>query len=292
MFVDTFNEEMTMPRRRPTARSRSLGAELRDLRHDRKLSTRDVGDRLGWSASTVSRVETGGRTTKSEDVSALLVVYNITGAERDRLLDMAREADQPGWWETSRPGLPSQLTALIGFESQAVRITDVCTVLMPGLLQTPEYTRAVMAGGLIPNPDAETRVATRMGRQVVLSRPEPPELLAIVDEAALRRPVGGQTVMAEQLRHAVKVAERPNVTVRVLPFERGAHTGLDGPYVVLKFAKASTIVHLEHKQSGIFLDEPQDVEPFLAATVTLAEAALDPAASEKFILSVADEYDR
>ncbi len=281
-----------MPRRRPTARSRSLGAELRDLRHDRGLSTRDVGDRLGWSASTVSRLETGRRTTSSDDVSALLVVYNVVGSERERLLKLAREADQPGWWETSHPGLPSQLTALIGFESQATRITNVASVLVPGLLQTPEYTRAVMAGCNIPTPDAETRVATRVGRQVFLSRPEPPELLTIVDEAALRRPIGGRKVMAEQLRHMVKVADRPNVTVRVIPFEHGAHTGLDGAYLVLEFARASTIVHLEHKQSGIFVDEPKDVEPFLVATATLTEVALDPAASEKFILAVADEYDR
>jgi hypothetical protein len=184
------------------------------------------------------------------------------------------------------------LTALIGFESQAVRITDVASVLVPGLLQTPEYARAVMAGCGIPTLDAETRVATRMGRQVILSRPEPPELLTIVDEAVLRRPVGGPAVMADQLRYMVKIAERPNVTVRVIPFECGAHTGLDGPYVVLEFAKASTIVHLEHKQSGIFVDEPQDVEPFLAATATLTETALDPAASEKLLVEVADEYDR
>ena len=98
--------------------------------------------------------------------------------------------------------------------------------------------------------------------------------------------------MAEQLRYMVKAAERPNVTVRVIPFEHGAHAGLDGAYLVLEFARASTIVHLEHKQSGIFVDEPEDVEPFLAATATLTEVALDPAASEKFILAVADEYDQ
>ena len=275
-----------------TARARSLGAELKELRAGTKLSTRAVAHRLGWSASTLNRIETGLRPVKSEDIAALLVIYNVTGTERDRLLELAREANQPGWWETARPDLPSQLTGLIGFESQATHITNVASVLIPGLLQTPEYARAVMASSGITTPSAETRVATRMGRQVILSRPEPPELLAIVDEAALRRPMGGPRVMADQLRNIVRTCERPNVSVRVIPFEHGGHIGLNGPYVILQFAKAGTIVHMEHLRSGVFVDKPEDVAPFLAATDTLREAALDPAASEKFILAVADEYDR
>ncbi|HEX5405496.1 MAG TPA: helix-turn-helix transcriptional regulator [Pseudonocardiaceae bacterium] len=281
-----------MPKGHSTARARSLGAELKELRAKTRLSTRAVAERLGWSPSTLNRVETGLRPPKVEEIAALLVVYGVTGAERDRLLDLSREADQPGWWETARPDLPSQLTALVGFESHAVRITDMSTVLVPGLLQTPDYARAVMECSRIPSPNAETRVATRMGRQVILSRPEPPELLAIVDEAVLRRPVGGRKVMTDQLRHMVRVSERPNVTVRVIPFERGGHIGVNGPFVVLEFAKAGTIVHMEHLRSGVFVDDPKDVEPFLTATATLTEAALDPAASEKLLLAVADEYER
>jgi DNA-binding XRE family transcriptional regulator len=281
-----------MPKRPATVRARGLGAEMRELRHNTGLSTRAVASRLGWSASTLNRIENGQRTITAEDVSALLVVYEVTGAERDRLLGLARESTQPGWWETGTPGLPSQLTALIGFESQATRIVDVQLVLIPGLLQTPEYTRALMQGGGVPALDAETRVATRLGRQAVLSRPNPPEFFAIIDEAALRRPVGGNALMAEQLRHVLRAGERQNVTVQVVPYHQGAHPGLNGSYVILEFAKARTIVHLEHKRSSLFLDEPEDVTPFVSAVETLQDVAYDPGRSAELITAVADEHEK
>jgi transcriptional regulator with XRE-family HTH domain len=281
-----------MPRRKTTVRTRGLGAELRDLRANTGLSTRAVAQQLGWSASTLNRMETGQRAITAEDVSALLVVYGITGPDRDRLLDAARDSDREVWWESTRTGLPEQLTALVGFESQTTRITDMSLVLIPGLLQTPEYTRAVMHAGGEPPMEAETRVAMRLGRQAVLSRPNPPEFLAIMDEAVLRRPVGGRVMMAEQLRHVIKVAERPNVSIQVIPYQHGAHTGLDGSFVVLEFAKAQTIVHLEHKRSGLFLDEPEIVAPFVSAVDTLRDTALDPRRSAEFVASVAAEYER
>jgi len=188
--------------------------------------------------------------------------------------------------------LPEQLTALVGFESQATRLTDMSLVLIPGLLQTPEYTRAVMHAGGEPPMEAETRVAMRLGRQAVLSRPDPPAFLAIMDESVLRRLVGGRAVMAEQLQHVIKLAERPNVSIQVIPYQQGSHTGLDGSFVVLEFAKAKTIVHLEHKRSGLFLDEPEIVAPFVSAVDTLRGMALDPRRSAEFIASVAAEYDR
>jgi hypothetical protein len=219
------------------------------------------------------------------------VLYGVTGEERDRLLTLAREYDQPGWWETQHPGLPSQLTALIGFESQATQIVEVGIVVVPGLLQTPDYARAVMEAAGVPALQAETRVATRLGRQAVLSRPEPPEYVVILDEAALRRPIGGRTIMAEQLRQTLRLMERPTITVQVLPYDRGAHAGLAGSFVILRFPKARTIVHLEHKRSPLFLDEADDVEPFVAGLDTLREAALDPKRSAEFIAKVAAEYE-
>lgn len=281
-----------MPKRKTTVRARGLGAELRELRNTAGMSTRAVAQQLGWSASTLNRIENGQRAISGEDVSALLVVYGITGAERDRLLDAARESGRPGWWETTHSGLPEQLPALIGFESQATHITDVSLVLVPGLLQTPEYTRSLMEAGGESPVDAETRVATRLGRQATLSRPSPPEYRAILDEAVLRRPVGGRAAMAAQLRHVVQAAGRPNVTVQVIQYDRGAHTGLDGPFVVLAFAAAQTVVHLEHKRASLFVDEPDDVAPFVSAVDTLRGVALDPHASAEFITSVAAEYER
>ncbi len=281
-----------MRKRLTTVRARGLGAELRELRSKSGLSTRAVAERLGWSTSTLNRIENGKRAATSEEVAALLVVYGVTGAERDRLLNLAKDTDQPGWWEIPSPGLPPQLTALIGFESQATRIVSVDMLLVPGLLQTPEYTRALMTSGGVPSYEVEARVAMRMGRQTILSRPEPPELLAIIDEAALRRPLGSRTLMAEQLRHILKTASRRNVTVQVIPFAHGGHPGVNGSFMVLEFAKARTIVHMEHTRSSLFVDDPEDVDPYLQAVDTLREVALDPAASAEFIASVAAEYER
>jgi transcriptional regulator with XRE-family HTH domain len=281
-----------MPQRPATARARGLGAELRELRKKADLSTRDVAQQLRWSASTVNRIENGGRNITSEDVAALLALYKVTGTERDRLLELAREADQPGWWETTNSQLPAQLTALIGFESEATNITYIGLALIPGLLQIPEYARALLAGFGVPKSEIETLVVARLGRQAILSKPNPPEYLAIIDEAVLRRPIGGSQVMAAQLRHIVTVSKRPNVTVQVIPFDHGAHVGLDGSYVILDFAKAQSLVHLEHKRSGIFVDEPADVEVFTQTTETLRKTALDSAQSTKFIASITGEYER
>jgi transcriptional regulator with XRE-family HTH domain len=281
-----------MPKRPATVRARGLGAELRELREAKKLTTREVAKHLDWSASTVSRTENGIRNISSEDVAALLVLYGVPGQERERLLALARESDQPGWWETQHSGLPSQLTALIGFESQATRIVDVQLVLIPGLLQTPEYARSVMTRTGVPDNEIENLVATRIGRQVVLSRPDPPDYLAIIDEAVLRRPTGGRAVMAGQLHHVVRMAERSNVTVQVVPFEEGAHEGLAGSFVMLGFAKARSIVHLEHRRSSLFLDEPDDVSPFVSGVDTLRDVAMSPSSSVEFIASIATDYER
>jgi transcriptional regulator with XRE-family HTH domain len=281
-----------MPKRPATVRARGLGAELRELRNKACLSTRAVAQQLGWSASTLNRIENGGRNITTEDVSALLALYKVTGKERDRLLEFAREADHPGWWETATSKLPIQLAALIGFEAEATRITHVNLVLVPGLLQTPEYIRALMDGFRIPQPRRETFIATRLGRQAILSKPNLMKYLAIIDEAVLRRPIGGPQVMAAQLRHIIAVSQRPNITVRVIPFEHGAHIGLDGSYVLLEFAKAQPLIHLEHKRSGIFVDEPEDVNAFIETTKILQEMALDCSQSVEFIASIAHEYER
>jgi transcriptional regulator with XRE-family HTH domain len=283
-----------MPKRPATARARGLGGELREARNKAGLSTRAVAQQLGlrWSASTINRVENGKRKITSEDVSALCVLYGITGKERDQLLDLAREADQPGWWETANSKLPTQLTALIDFESEATRITYVDLSLVPGLLQIPEYTRALLAGVGVPKSEIETLVVARLGRQAILSKPHPPEYVAIIDEAVLRRPIGGPQVMAAQLRHIVTSSKRPNVTVQVIPFAHGEHAGLNGSYVLLEFANAQPLVHLEHKRSGIFVEEPEDVGSFIETTKTLQRTALDSSRSITFITSITHEYER
>lgn len=280
----------TQQARHGTARIRSIATELRDLREKAGLTTRDAARKVDMSPATLNRLENGSRAINPEEVSALLVAYDVIGVERERLLKLSREANMPGWWETGNGGLPKELPALITFESEATAITHVSMLRIPGLLQTADYIRAVMTSGGVTGADVETMVAARLGRQSVLSKPNPPQYLAILDEAVLRRPVGGAQVMAEQLAHILQWARQPHVDVRVLPFERGAHTGLDGTYVVLEFAKARPIVYLEHKRSSLFIDEPDDVAPFHAATDTLVATALGPADSVQFLASAVDDF--
>ncbi|GAA3740144.1 helix-turn-helix domain-containing protein [Salinactinospora qingdaonensis] len=279
-----------MPRK-ATVRARGLGAELKELRTRTGLTTTVVGKRLGWSASTVSRIETGQRGVTSEEVAAMLVVYRATPEERERLVGLAREVDKPGWWETGDSGLPKQLTSLISFESQATRITAMSLAYVPGLLQTEQYAHAVMLASGVSASAAQTRVVTRMGRQGVLTRSDPVEFHAFIDEAVLRRPLGGAAVMAEQVRHLLAMGKRSNITIQVLPFSAGGHLGLDGSFVILEYGKAPTIVHLENKTSSLFLDDHEDTALYLADAATLENVALKASESARFLASIADTYE-
>ncbi|WP_046469867.1 helix-turn-helix domain-containing protein [Allosalinactinospora lopnorensis] len=279
-----------MPRK-ATVRARGLGAELKELRQRAGLTTRQVGELMNSSTATVSRIETGQRGVTSEEVAAMMVIYKANPEERDRLVGLAREVDRPGWWETGDSNLPKQLTALIGFEAQATRITEVAMLGIPGLLQTPEYARATMEVSGVPAVAAETRVVTRMGRQTLLNRADSPQLTVIIDEAALRRPLGGPGVMADQLRHISEAGQRDNIDIRVVPFSHGGHPAMSGAFSMLEFKKAATIVHLEHLKSSIFVDDPRDVEAFRSAVAKLEEIALNRTDSAKFVTDVARSYE-
>ncbi|ALG13453.1 helix-turn-helix domain-containing protein [Kibdelosporangium phytohabitans] len=277
---------------RGTARMRGLAAELKSLRAKAGLNTREAAARAGLSASTLNRIELGNRVIEVEDMASLLVVYGITGVERERLLSTTREACLPGWWQRLDASLPKQQSAFISFESEAQRISHLAMLRIPGLMQTAEYIRAIMTAGHITGTELEARVAARLGRQALLTRSLPPRYRVVIDEAVLRRPVGGPQVMAEQLRHVARLATRTNIEVRVIPFQHGAHTGLDGTYTVLEFEKARPIVFLEHKASSLFVDEPEDVCPFQQTVDTLMDVALDSAESVNFLTLVAADYDQ
>lgn len=273
------------------SRARALANELRNLRRLATLNTREAAERIGISSASLNRCELGTRMPPPEEVSALLVVYGVTGLARERVLELARAANPTGWWEIGNNALPKQLPTLITFESQAARITHFQPLYVPGLLQTHSYMRAVMEACGVPDSDAEARVAARAGRQTVLTRKHRPRYVAIMDEAALRRPFGGRVVMLEQIRRILEVAAMPNVTVQVIPFERGGYP-LFGSYVLLQFPKARDIVYLEHKQASGFLDEPEDTGPFQPLTDTLKAVALGPAETSDFLDAVVADYDK
>ncbi|MFK3985066.1 helix-turn-helix domain-containing protein [Micromonospora sp. NPDC050397] len=276
----------------PTVVGRGLGGELRQLRKAKGLTGAAVSAQLGWQPSRLSRMETGQQGIPPEDVASLLVVYGVIGDERKRLLAMSERGKDRGWWETYGSGLTPWSRTFIRFETEAIRIVNWEPMLVPGLLQIPDYTKAIMRACDIPDADAQIRVAARLGRQAILSRDEPPELHVIVDESALRRVLGGPRVMARQLRHLVETAERPNVTVSVLPFGVGGHIGVDGPFVILDFVRDPAVVHLEHRMSSLFLEEPAQVDAFRSAADKLTRMALSPARSVEFVARVATEHER
>ncbi|PTA48052.1 helix-turn-helix transcriptional regulator [Micromonospora sp. RP3T] len=275
----------------PTVVGRGLGGELRELRRARGLALRRVAARLEWQASKLSRMETGVQGIQAADVASLLVIYGVTGEERRRLLAMAERSAETGWWEAIG-GLSDESRTLIRLEAEAAGIVNWEPLLVPGLLQTPDYAQAVMVGCGVPSDEAQGRVAARLGRQAILSRPAPPALHVLLDEAVLRRALGGPRVMARQLRHLLEAAERPTVTLRVVPLAVGAHTGLDGSFALLDFPRNRSVVCLDHKLTGLFLEEAAQVAHFRREADRLTAAALSPVDSMALVARYVAEHER
>ena len=277
----------------PTARARRLRHELRRLREQAGLTHSEVAHRLEWSPSKLSRIENGQSRVNTGDVADLLDAYGITDqATREALIQLAREARRRGWWTRYTDILGSG--TYIGLEAEASAIHTYESQFVPGLLQTEDYARAVITGGQVrPDPDTvERRVAARIARQELLTRPEPPEIWAILDEAVILRPVGGPAVMRAQLRRLTEVSTRPNatVTLQVLPLAVGAHPGMNGPFVILGFQnpKDPPMVHLETATDGLYLEEPPDIERYTLRFSHLVARALGPNESRAIITALAE----
>src|SRR5215218_5213930 len=203
-----------------------LGSQLRRLREAKGVSREDAGYTIRASESKISRMELGRVGFKERDVADLLTHYGLSdGEERDRLLALARDANAPGWWHRYSDILPAWFQPYIGLESAASMIRNYEVQFIPGLLQTRDYARAVVQLGHAPSgaDSVERRVDLRMTRQQVLHRPDAPQFWAVVDEAALRRPVGGREVMLAQIQALIEATALPNVVVQVVPFGIGGH---------------------------------------------------------------------
>ena len=273
-----------------SVRSRTVAAELRSLRERRGLSCAEVARMLGVSASKISRIETGNSGLQIDDVAALLGFYQVPEAKRQELLDLLRRGDQKGWWER-QAGLPHLWRALIDFENKATRIRNYEYAIVPGLLQTSEYSQALIRATDTTLSDAEldNLVASRMARQTLLTRSKAPEFLAVVHEMALRVPAGGPGVMKRQLQHLITMAERPNVEVRVVQTGVGVHVGLRGPFLVLEFVEEPDLVFVENQNTGLFLEEDADIAAYQAALRNILEVALAPDTSVDLIAAIAAE---
>lgn len=259
-------------------RIKALAAALRKAREAAvpKLSVRELARQLGLSHGTVSQWETGKRIPRPEDVARVLTALGVTGDDVERIIDLARGANEPNWLTVGVPGASQQLAGAIECESTAKTITWWEPMLIPGLLQTGDYARSVITLGGVSRTEVETLVHIRMGRRDVLTRREPAHLIALIGEAAIRDRVGSPEVMADQLRHLVEMATQPNITVQIVPSGIGWHPGLVGPFTMFDFPDSPPIVHLEHHRSGVFLSDEGDVEDYRTAATTLRHLSMSP----------------
>lgn len=269
-------------------KAQGLGAELRNLRKARNLSMANVAGQLGWSETKVSRLETGQRPLSSEEVAALLAILSVTGEERDRLINMARTPSEPAWLETVRRGLPSESIVLATYEATAQRITSWAPLLVPGLLQTMDYTSAYMRADNIPDDEIGARLVARQRRQEILDRAS---YTAYLDEMALRRRVGGPRVLVQQLRHLVDVAAEGRATLRIVPSNVDAHPGLIGAFLTLESDVSPTMVHVELVRSGVFLSDAADTDPYVQTVKRLSAISLNPGESVTHIRQTIKEME-
>lgn len=278
----------------PTIRRRRLGAALRRLRDEAGLTTTEIGDRLGWSHSKVSRIEMSRTPVTAADVTSLLAQYEIADEEADALIKLAWEAKQRGWWHGYSEVMPEWFESYLGFETEACRISNFEPLVVPGLLQTEQYATAVLgAHALRTTPDEmERSVALRRARQARLTRNNDPlHFDAVIGEGALRQLVGGPEVMRGQLRQLATLGELPNVTLRVLPFEASAHPALHGAFVVLEFPDPDDprIVYLDNLISSLYLESIREVGLYRLTYQQLQDVALDPDETAKLILRLTEE---
>lgn len=281
----------------PTMRRRRLAAELRRLRHEAELSIEDVAVGLGWQSSKLSRIENRQVGISVADLRKLLATYKVEDpAYRDQLADMARRATERGWWQSfSSDVVPTALANLIGLETEARTIRSYEPELVPGLLQTEAYARAIMRAWQ-PSwtaADIDGRVDIRLARQDVLRQPGvSPQVTCIINEAVLRRTVGGNEVMHEQVEMLAKERDPANVTVQVLPFNSGGHPAMAGPFQILTFHDPGDlgIVHLESAMTAITLEQPEELRRYDEIWGSLQARALSPEDSQVMMRSYALRY--
>lgn len=273
----------------PTMRRRMLGAELRKSREGLGLTVDQAAERLGWHQSKVSRVETGRSGVRANEVGTLLDAYEINDPQtREALATLAREGKRRVWWAPYSDVITHRYASFIAFEAEAASVRSFQTTLVHGLLQTPEYARAVtnaLQPGT-PQDEIDALVNVRLARQnATLRRADPLKVWAIMDEAVLRREIGGAEVMTKQLRHLREASEEPNITVQVLPYQAGAHAGLHGSFTILEFPIRSDldVVYADSLTSNLYLERDEDLALYSEAFDRLRAAALDVAPSRELI---------
>ncbi|MFO7249660.1 MAG: helix-turn-helix transcriptional regulator [Actinomycetes bacterium] len=280
----------------PTVLRILLGSQLRRLRQERGISREEAGYAIRASHAKISRIELGKVGFKERDVADLLTLYGVTDpAERAPLLELARQANRPGWWHKYSDLLPSWFEVYVGLEEAASIIRTYEIQFIPGLLQSRDYARAVISIGhpRASKEEIDRRIELRERRQQRLLGPDAPTLWAVVDEAAVRRPFGGPKVMRGQIKHLLEMTERPNIRLQVLPFSRGGHAAAGGPFTFLRFSEPALpdVVYIEQLTSALYLDKREDTDAYMEVMDRVSVQANTVAASKQFLKDLLTELD-
>ena len=276
----------------PTVQRLVLGGHLRRLREQADMTTERAAASIRGSHSKISRMEHGRVGFKERDIADLLTLYGmVDGAEREALLNLAREASTPGWWQAYSDILPHWVEPYFGLEAAASFIREFELQFVPGILQIEEYARAVIRLGNLPSEDEVIRRAqARISRQEILRRADPPRIWAVLDEGALRRHIGGRDVMKAQLRHLIEMCDHPNITLQILPFSAGAHRAMGGPFTILRYTEPDLrdVVYIEQLTSALYLDKPIEVDAYLEVIEEVCLQADPSAKTPGFLNAVLD----
>jgi hypothetical protein len=277
----------------PTVLKILLGAQLRRLRETAGVTRDDAGYHIRASGSKISRLELGRVSFKERDVSDLLDLYHVAGEQKDQLVQLTREANATPWWQKYREVVPDWFQVYVGLEEAATLIRVYEVQFVPGLLQTEEYARAVVmqgSPGLSPD-EVDNRVNVRLGRQRLFAKENAPRLWAIVDEAALRRPMGGRDVLAGQIKRLMEAVSEPNITLQVMPFKYGGHGAEGGAFTIMRFPEADLpdMVYMEYLTGAHYIDKPDEVEVYAAVMERLSVAGTSPEKTRDILADILKE---
>ncbi|HEX3783199.1 MAG TPA: helix-turn-helix transcriptional regulator [Pseudonocardiaceae bacterium] len=289
-----------------TPKAQALGAMLRQARKDKGIVLDELGAAIHRDIGTISRWENGERTPKPEQVAQILTRLDVHGVRYDEIMTLAYGTNESQWVATTLPELRQQMAAYIDWEQRATSIVEVDPLMVPGLLQTTSYIKAVMTAGGVPAGEIASRIASRIGRREVLEKPKPARLLLLLGQGALNQDVGGQEVTVEQIHHILTMATRPNIDVRIIPEHRGWHPGLEGPFALIEANRSAThgntvapaprqlssIVFVGTRRSVLMLHEDADVGTYREAIHRIMQVTLTAEASLNYIADLGKRLER
>ncbi|WP_338595728.1 helix-turn-helix transcriptional regulator [Saccharopolyspora sp. SCSIO 74807] len=266
---------INMNRTAGTPRARALSAALRETRRASGVGLRALSRQLELSHTQLSHWENGSRVPSIETVAMILAALRVPSGDRERILDLARNTAEPNWLTVGLAGIPQQLAGAIESERAASAISQWSPLMIPGLLQTPDFIKATMQELRLPQPEEDVRNMARIGRSEVLTRENALKFEAIVSEAVLQQPMADPSIMAEQFSHLISMSARPNIHIKIVPLRTGWHPGLLGPFTLYDFPEAPSVVSFEHYSSGAFVPTDHDVRQHREALARIRNLAFD-----------------